>query len=921
MYKKVPNFFQAFKIEKRVLVKILLNLFLGILVKELAIIDTFGFFFRAYYALPPLSAPDGTPTGLLTGFINFLQKFQKEHSFDYLIFALDSAGESFREEFFKEYKANRQKAPDDLLIQLQIAIKWIEKMGFGAISVGGFEADDIIASIVKRVKEEVKITIVSSDKDLYQLIEDKKVVIYDWVKKSIIDEDKCREKFGVNPKNFVDFQALVGDSSDNVPGVKGIGIKSASKLINEWENLENIYQNLEKIKPPRVQKLLKEAKEEAFLSKKLVKLEDEIFESINLEAFRVEDKNYLENLKSDFERLGMKQALKYASQSSSEKVQEIKNEFKFEVEILDTKEKLLDIIEKIPKDLVVAFDTETNSLDTKSAKIVGFSFAFEEKRGYYVPIAHNYLGVYTQVSLEDAKQALSKLLKRKIVGQNLKFDLGLVYNLFEFPRISFEADTMILGWLLDSGSKVGLDFLALRYLNYQMKSYSDIVKKGEDFSSVDIQTAAFYAVEDAIITLKLYNKFLEIFHEKSLDKLLKEAYEVEFPFVNVLIAIEQAGIKVNLEYLIHLEKEFSKKLEELTKEIFSLTGENFNINSPKQLGKILFEKLKLKGAKKTKSGFSTNEATLKKIKDTHPVVKKILEYREIQKLLSTYIKPLIKFANLNRSNRIYSTFLQTGTITGRLASKDPNLQNIPVKTSLGRKIRKAFIAKEGFKLLSIDYSQIELRLLAHFSQDKTLLEAFEKDEDIHLATAIKLFGKEKAKEKRDFAKSINFGLLYGMGPKKLSNELNISISEAKEIIQNYFEAFPTIKEYIQEVQNSVIESGFVETLLGRRRYFDYYNASERIRAGILRESVNTLFQGSAADLIKLAMLRIDEVLFGKENAKMLLQIHDELIFEVKEEIALELGKKLQNIMENIYPLRVKLKCTIAIGNNWEELKS
>ena len=887
--------------------------------KTLTIIDTFGFFFRAYYALPPLNSPDGFPTGLLTGFINFIHKLQKEHSTDYLIFALDSEGDTFRKELSPSYKANRQKAPQDLLLQLNVAIEWIEKMGLGSISIGGFEADDIIASIVKIAKDNFKITIVSSDKDLYQLIDDKRVVIYDWVKRSFVDEQMCIAKFGVSPKNFVDFQALLGDSSDNISGVKGIGVKTAAKLINEWGALENIYKNIDKIKPPRVQKLLIEGKESAFLSRELVRLEDGIFEEIDFEQFKFEDKNYLVALKSEFEKLGMRQALKYINEDL--KTDKLINSFEFETVLLDNKKKLFEVIETIPKDKVVAFDTETNSLDTKVAKLIGFSFAFDEKKAYYVPIAHSYLGVGEQVSIAESKEAIRELLNYKLVGQNLKFDLALIYNLFGFERVTPEGDTMILAWLLDSSSKVGLDSLADKYLNYEMKAYKDLVKKGEDFSSVDIESAAFYASEDAIITLKLYNKFLQIFKEKSLNKLLQEAKDVEFPFINVLIAMEQEGIKVDPNYLNSLEIELSNRLKNLTKEIYSLAGSEFNINSPKQLGAVLFEKLGLKGGKKTKTGYSTNEATLQKLKDSHPIIEKVLEYRELQKLLSTYIKPLIKLSQKDKNSRVYTTFLQTGTATGRLSSKEPNLQNIPVRTSLGRKIRKAFIAKEGFKLLSIDYSQIELRLLAHFSGDKTLLDAFERDEDIHLATAIKLFGKEEAKDKRDFAKSINFGLLYGMGPRKLSNELNISTTKAKEIIENYFEAFPTIKEYIQKVQNEVIERGFVETLLGRRRYFDYENASERVRAGVLRESVNTLFQGSAADLIKLAMLKIDEVIIKeKPQAKMLLQIHDELIFEVKGEIAVEVGDRFKKIMEEIYPLRVKLKCSVSIGDNWEELK-
>lgn len=884
--------------------------------KSVTIIDTFGFFLRAYFALPKLTSSDGSPTGLLTGFINFIHKLQKELSTDYLIFALDSKS-SFRKEIYPEYKANRKESAKDLITQLEIAISWIEKMGFGTLMVDGFEADDIISSVTKLAKENFNVRIISNDKDLYQLIDKDRVLVYDWVKKSLIDEQKCIEKFGIKPQNFIDFQAILGDSSDNVPGVKGIGQKGASKLINEWETLENIYQNIDSITPARTKKLLIDGKESAFLSKELVRLRDNIFNDFDFEKFKLEDRNYLENLRDDFERFEMRQALHLIGQKSVTK----KSNIKFETILLNQKEKLFEVIDNIPKDAIVSFDTETDSLDTKSANLVGFSFAFEDDKAYYVPVAHNYLGVAKQIDLEDAKEAIRRVFEHNIIGQNLKFDLALIYNLFGFEKKIPKADTMILAWLLDSGSKVGLDFLANRYLDYEMKAYKDVVKKGENFSSVDLESASFYASEDAIITLKLYLKFMEIFEQRGLHKLQKEADEVEYPFINVLIMMEQEGIKVDMKFLEELQKEFSEIISTLTQEIHELAGGQFNIKSPKQLGEILFKRLGLKSGKRTKSGYSTNEMTLQKIKSEHPIIEKILHYREIQKLLSTYIKPLIKLAKSDKNSRIYTTFLQTGTATGRLSSKEPNLQNIPVRSELGRKIRRAFIAKDGYKLLSIDYSQIELRLLAHFSQDETLIEAFKRGEDIHLATAIKLFGLEEAERKRDFAKSINFGLLYGMGARKLSNELNISSKDAKEIIQSYFEAFPTIKDYIQKVQDDVKQRGFIETLLGRRRYFDYQNASDREKAGILRESVNTLFQGSASDLIKLAMLKIDTQIRQKNiDAKMLLQIHDELIFEVKDSIVQEVGEEFREIMESIYPLNLPLKCSINIADSWDKLK-
>ncbi len=893
--------------------------------KTITIIDTFAFFFRAYYALPPLKSQDGFPTGLLTGFINFIHQLQSNHNTDYIVFALDSKEEGFRKEIYPLYKANRPAPPEDLLKQLSVAIEWIKKMGFKTLSKDRYEADDVIATVTKFAKQQGIIgKMVSSDKDLYQLLDDSKVFLYDWVKRKDIDESECIKKFGVEPRDFVDFQALIGDSSDNVPGVPGIGPKTAAKLINEYHTLENIYENIDSVGTPRIRKLLLENKELAFISRELVKLRDDIFENLTLDEFVFEDKNYLSALIDEFEKYDMNNAIKWAKEGSSDKKDEVKkssSKLTYKATLLDTKEKLFDVINKIDKDTIVAFDTETDSLNVKEAKLVGFSFAFNEDEAFYVPINHNYLGVQPQISKSDAKEAIELLLNKNLIGQNLKFDLALLKHYFNIEPIIPYGDTMILAWLLDSASRVGLDILAKKFFNYEMISYSKTVKKGENFSNVTIEEALKYASEDAWMTLKLYNKLISIFKEQGLDELLKEAKSVEFPFIPLLIKMESLGIKADIKHLESLKVKLSNELKELSLKIYELAGGEFNIKSTQQLGNILFQKLGLKGAKKTKTGYSTNEAVLKSLKDEHPIIEHILSYRERQKMLSTYVEPLLKLAKKDSKNRIYTTFLQTGTATGRLSSKDPNLQNIPVKSELGREVRRAFIAEDGYSLVSIDYSQIELRLLAHFSGDNALKEAFNQDKDIHLETAIKLFGKEEAQKKRNFAKSINFGLLYGMGSRKLSQELGISTKEAKEIIENYFAAFPTVKSYLEQIQEKVKRDGYVETLLKRRRVFDYENANAMGKAAILREAVNTVFQGSAADLIKLSMLDIDRKITEESlDAKLLLQIHDELIFEIKEDKAQELAKKFAYIMENIYDLNVKLKCSISIAKSWDKLK-
>jgi len=899
--------------------------------KTITIIDTFGFFFRAYYALPPLRNSEGFPTGLLTGFVNLVDSLHRDHATDYLVFALDSKGPTFRNGIYPEYKANREAPPEELTRQLPVAIKWIEEMGFSNLSKEGFEADDIITTVTKFAREQdLKVTIVSHDKDLYQLIDDRQVVMYDAVNRKEVDEEACVAKFGVRPEDFVDFQAIVGDSSDNVPGVKGIGIKGAAKLINKYHTLEAIYDDIENAGTPRIQKLLLEGKESAFLSRELVKMRDDVYDSLDLSQFVFEDRNYLSCLIDEFERYEMKQAIKKAQIQqaeagcpTAERPAPVpkKPALTFEAVTLDTKAKLDAVIDTIGKDDLVAFDTETTGLDTKSARMVGFSFCTSPEKAYYVPVGHSYLGVEAQVSEADALAAIEKLMGFHVIGQNLKFDLSLLYNQYGLKEVTPFADTMIMAWLSDPGSKVGLDALAQKFFKYEMKSFKEMVKKGEDFSSVAISEATFYAAEDAWMTFMLYSAIKKKMELGSLAHLLKEAKNVEYPFINVLIRMEQLGIKVDQERLIVLQKQLSEDLARLTEEIYTLSGTEFNIRSTQQLGVVLFQQLGLKGGKKTKTGYSTNEAVLQSLKNEHPVIEKILAYREYQKMLSTYVEPLLKLAKKDEKSRIYTSFLQTGTATGRLSSKDPNLQNIPVRSELGRKVRSAFVAKEGYKLVSIDYSQIELRLLAHFSQDAALLEAFRNGVDIHMATAIKLFGEEEAKAKRNFAKSVNFGLLYGMGPKKLSDELGIPQKEAKEIISNYFASFPTVKQFLEGIQEQVKIDGYVETILGRRRFFDYDNANGMQKAAFMRESVNTVFQGSAADLIKLSMNQIDTLVKEETlDAFMLLQIHDELIFEIAEEKVEEISKRFVHIMEHIFELNVPLECSVSIGKSWGELK-
>ena len=905
--------------------------------KTVTIIDTFGFFFRSFYALPQhLKNKDGFPTGLLTGFTNFISTLQKDHDSDYIIFAIDTKGNTFRNEIDPNYKANRSSPPPELSMQLPVAIEWIDKMGYKTLGMKGFEADDMIATVTHLAQAKgYKVRVVSHDKDLYQLIDDEKgTIIIDAIKRKSMDEKACFDKYGVTSKQFIDYQSILGDSADNVPGVKGIGKVGAEKLLVEYGDLDNIYAHVEEVKGANQKKLIV-SKEQCYMSKELVTLKRDVFDSIDFEEYTMDIENPFLNIYDELVQyeqnavLRVLHAKNQVSDATRESVAQsvaveeedygLKLEFKATL-ITDTKA-LNAALSTLKQDTVVAFDTETTGLEYDKDKLVGFSFCIDEKEAFYVPFAHFYLGVPEQINADDAKSAIRKIFNSKVVGHNIKFDLHFVSRFLEDNTLEVYADSMILAWLINPESALALDKLSDKLLGHKMVAFKDTVKKGETFAGVELEDACKYAAEDAFITAKLYNLFLEKLALQNAAHLIEEARDVEIPFITTLLKMEKEGIEVDSAFLEKFLGEVKERLLELTKNIHELAGGEFNINSTKQLGVILFETLGLPVGKKTKTGYSTDEKVLSGLKEKHEIVPKLLEYREVYKLYSTYIDPLLKLSMQDSKSRIHTSFVQTGTATGRLSSKNPNLQNIPTRTPLGAKIRQAFVAGEGKKLIGIDYSQIELRLLAHFSQDSVLVDAFKNDKDIHLQTAIALFGEEEAASKRSTAKTVNFGLLYGMGPKKLSDTLGITTKEAKEIIEKYFESFPTVRTYFRSIVDSSKEKGYVQTLLKRRRYFDYDNATPMFRAAYERESVNSVFQGSASDLIKLSMNTIHKVIIEEElNAIMLLQIHDELIFEVNADEAETLGARFREIMEGIMELNIPLKASLNIGDNWSELK-
>ncbi|RQD68740.1 DNA polymerase I [Campylobacter hepaticus] len=878
--------------------------------KTLTIIDTFGFFFRLYYALKNFTNSKGEASGMISGFANFIYSLKNEYQSDYIIFALDSKGKTFRNQIDPNYKQNRTPPPPQLLEQIPICIDMIEKMGFISISKEGYEADDIIASVVKSCEnKDIFVRIITQDKDLYQLIKDGKSSIYNPISKNNYDEAGCLEKYGVKPSQIKDFLALCGDSSDNIPGVKGIGLKGAKNLLDEFHNIENIYENLALIRNERSRTLLLEGKNNAFLSKQLACLYDKLEVQDFIEKALYPSEDPLFKVIDILKHYELNALLKKLHQYSDHK----DTNSNFKTTLIQDENKLFNILNSLDKESIIAFDTETTGLNTKEAKIVGFSFCMSEEEAFYVPLTHNYLGVGKQISLENAKKAIELIFTHFVIGHNLKYDFEIIQNNFDLSLPLKYADTMILAWLKNPSLKINMDDLALRLFNYKTLHFEDLVKKGDNFASVELEKACKYAAEDAYITLKFYLYFL-----KNLEpNLLELAKNYEFHFIQIIMNLEKNGIKLNTNVLENLMKQFEIEIKNLSEEIYTLCEDRFNLNSPKQVGDILFDKLKLPSGKKTKTGYSTDEKVLKELLDHHPVISKILAYRELAKLYSTYCEPLLKLALKDQNSRIYSNFLQTGTATGRLSSKDPNLQNIPAHGQYAKDYKSCFVAEEGYSFISFDYSQIELRMLGHFSEDEKLLNAFANNEDIHARTAIMIFGESNYKT-RSIAKSINFGLIYGMGYKTLSQNLKIESHLAKSYIEKYFENFTSIKKYFEKVKNEVKQEGFITTLSGRKRYFDFENAKPMQIAMYERESINSILQGSAADVIKLAMLEINKEL--NEDKRLILQIHDELIFEVKDQLCENFIKKTRDIMENIVKLKVNLQTSSNIAKNWGDLK-
>ncbi|GAA7323401.1 DNA polymerase I [Helicobacter pylori] len=882
----------------------------------LALIDTFAYLFRSYYMSAknkPLTNDKGFPTGLLTGLVGMVKKFYKDKkNMPFIVFALESQTKTKRAEKLGEYKQNRKDAPKEMLLQIPIALEWLQKMGFTCVEVSGFEADDVIASLA--TLSPYKTRIYSKDKDFNQLLSDK-IALFDGKTEFLVKD--CMEKYGILPSQFTDYQGIVGDSSDNYKGVKGIGSKNAKELLQRLGSLEKIYENLDLAKnllSPKMYQALIQDKESAFLSKELATLERGCIKEFDFSSCAFPSENPLLKIKDELKEYGFISTLRDLENSPTplildnapllDSMPALENApKKSRMIVLENTEPLSAFLERLKKTNARIF--MRLALD-KEKKVLALAFLLEDQ-GYFLPLEE---ALFSPFSLEFLQNAFSQMLQHAcIIGHDLKPLLSFLKAKYQVSLENIRIqDTQILAFLKNP-EKVGFDEVLKQYLKEEWIPHEKI----KDFKT----KSKAGKLEQLDMELNALKRLCEYFEKGGLEEnLLALAREVETPFVKVLMGMEFQGFKIDAPYFKRLEQEFKNELHVLERQILDLIGVDFNLNSPKQLSEILYEKLELP---KNKSR-STDEKSLLKILDKHPSIALILEYRELNKLFNTYTTPLLRLKD--KDDKIHTTFIQTGTATGRLSSHSPNLQNIPVRSPKGLLIRKGFIASsKEYCLLGVDYSQIELRLLAHFSQDKDLMDAFLKGRDIHLETSKALFGEDLAKEKRSIAKSINFGLVYGMGSKKLSETLNIPLNEAKSYIEAYFKRFPSIKDYLNRMKEEILKTSKAFTLLGRYRVFDFTGANDYIKGNYLREGVNAIFQGSASDLLKLGMLKVSERFKNNPSVRLLLQVHDELIFEIEEKNAPELQQEIQRILnDEVYPLRVPLETSAFIAKRWNELK-
>ena len=906
------------------------------------LIDGSGYIFRAYYALPPLSRKsDGLPTGAVSGFCSMLFKLLEDSRSDdsefkptHFAVIFDSARKNFRNEIFKDYKANRTEAPEDLAPQFEYIRKSVEAFNLPSIELLNYEADDLIATYAKKiVAAGAKVTIISSDKDLMQLV-DNKIRLFDPMKSKVIGEKEVVEKFGVKPNQVIDVQSLAGDTSDNIPGVPGIGVKTAAELINKYKNLDTLLNNLDEIKQKKRKETLKLNVKNALLSRKLVTLKNDVPIKNELDTFRLKDVNkdklfnFLKEM--EFNRL-LSQVISFYGDNSKEATSTVKLskiDTKKYINI-DTDEKLDNLVAKIKNESLIAVDTETSSLNPLEAKLIGISLCSKEGISYYVPMAHN---SGKNVSLEKSLKKLKIILEDKSIkkiGQNIKYDI-MVLKKYGIQIDPFE-DTMLLSYTLDAGlNRHNLDLLSEIHLGHKTIQYKDLVGSGKkklNFNEVDINKATEYAAEDADVTFRLYKYFKTRLDEDKLNGIYEN---FEKPMVSVLSKMEENGIKVDKDYLVDLSKKFQSRISKIEKKIFIISKKEFNIGSPKQLGEIIYNDLKIAKLKKTKKGgLATSANVLEDLAFSgHEFPKLVLEWRQLSKLKNTYTDALQEHIN-NKTGRVHTSFLLAATNTARLASSDPNLQNIPIKSTDGREIRKAFISEKKNILISADYNQIEMRILADLADVKELKKAFKNNDDIHSITASQVFNldiKKVSEEHRRKAKAINFGIIYGITQYGLAKQISVSNQEALDFINAYFLKFPEIKEYMNNTIKLCRRNGHVKNIFGRKIHLRGINDKNfSVRSFQERAAINAPIQSSAADIIRLAMIKIDEKLKNnkKIKAKMLLQIHDELIFECatseKKTVINFIKEEMESVKKSEFHIfSIPLEVSVNSGYTWGE---
>jgi DNA polymerase-1 len=876
---------------------------------NLYLIDGNSYVYRAFYAIKGLTNSKGFPTNAIYGFTNMLLKILREKKPDGIVVSFDSPAPTERHRLFEAYKAQRPETPGDLVLQLPHIRKLISAFNIKIFEVPGYEADDLLSTIaVKAAGGGADVFIVTSDKDMLQIV-DERIKVYDPVKDRVLDEAYVKEKFGVGPDRVAEFMALTGDAVDNIPGIKGIGEKTARELLSEVKSLEELLSRPEEIKKEKLRNLVIENAETARLSKKLATIDTSAPVDVDVSEFGVKEPDW-SALLTLFREFEFGSLLKLIPSAKSER----------QYGTILTLERLNDLLSSLKG--AFAFDLEATGRNALRDGIIGLAVSNEKGKADYVPFGHSYENAPRQLNKTDVFRLLSPIFGDDGVpkiGHNLKYDMELL------RREGIEVrgrlyDTMIASYLINPNRQDhSLGDVSFEYLSYRKKTFQEVVGKRHSFSEVPIEDATLYAAEDAGLAFELKEILFERLEQEKLDKLY---FDIEMPLINVLIDLEEAGFRVDVEKLNDMSKELSTELDSIQKRIYFLAGEEFNINSPKQLSRVLFHTLGLKPGKKTKTGYSTEFSVLEELAGTHDLPGEILNYRSLSKLKTTYTDVLPNLINPG-TGRIHTSFNQAATATGRLSSSDPNLQNIPIRGEWGRRIREAFIAEPGKLILSADYSQIELRILAHLSEDRGLIEAFLSGVDIHTRTASEIFGVSTDKvtsEMRRVAKTVNFGVVYGISPYGLSEALNIAKEEAKRYIEGYFAGHPGVKSYIERTQEEAAQKGYVTTMFGRKRGVPELNSRNAVTRSLgERLAVNSPIQGAAADIIKIAMINIRDF-FRKDSigAKMILQVHDELVFELAGDRIDETTKAVREMMESAVSLSVPLRVDIGHGTNWAE---